>query len=319
MSLVLHCPSCSSRYQVTDSTAGKRVRCQKCGTNFTASSAGTLPELAPLQTVDPLGSLTGADLATLPAAPVSAPRPLSDNPIWGAALAPAPGWREAGVSNPSGGPTDTQMRLVCCGMLVLAAILAIASLALHASTGTVYLAVIVFLPLMLVLGIAGLISPNVVRAVGKYGGHLPLHYKAMGWGVMGIAFVLMALGPIAMFFAGFEPDRPGGRNQNPGLNRSQIATVRERIRTSYAASPNANVVRNVSFEVLWIKGSNPVGDAERTLSDVAGYVPGSFQLAADGKKAAFQYKGDKEMASQYALLLPGPTGLYITFEPQFAE
>jgi hypothetical protein len=62
---------------------------------------------------------------------------------------------------------------------------------------------------MLILGVAGLISPNVVRAVGKYGGHLPWQYKAVGWALMGLYFVILILLMVALFAAGFQPDRPG--------------------------------------------------------------------------------------------------------------
>jgi hypothetical protein len=60
-----------------------------------------------------------------------------------------------------------------------------------------------------VLGIAGLISPNTLRAMGKYGGHLPGHYKLIGWGLMGLTLLIMAVLAVAMFMSGFEPDRPG--------------------------------------------------------------------------------------------------------------
>ena len=109
------------------------------------------------------------------------------------------------VDAPPEGPTDMQMRLVCAGMIGLGLVLAIGSAILHANTGTVYLMAIVLIPLTLVLGIAGLISPNVVRACGKYGGHLPWQYKAIGWGVMGLTLVLMALLLGVLFSAGFKP------------------------------------------------------------------------------------------------------------------
>jgi hypothetical protein len=158
-----------------------------------------------------------------------------------------------------------------------------------------------------------------VRACGKYGGHLPWQYKAAGWGLIGLSFVLMIVLGFALFNAGFQPDQPWARHRGPGLDRNQTATVIERIRSSYAASPNADVVRTVSFPVFSINGPNPAGQAEQVLASVPGYVPGSFQLAADNKQATFQFKGEKEMAIQYALLLPGPTGIFIAFEPVFKE
>jgi predicted Zn finger-like uncharacterized protein len=312
MSLVIHCPSCATRYQVVESAQGKRVRCQKCGNSFTAAAAVPSPP-APPATSEPLDPLAGVDLSRLPALP-AAPAHQVVNPL------PRPGFAaawNAGVSNPSGGPTDTQMRLVCCGMLALAIVISIGSLVMEATQGAVFLGIVIFIPLMLVLGITGLISPNVVRACGKYGGHLPGHYKLLGWGVMGLSFLLMILMLIGFLLAGFEPDRPGARNRKPGLTRSETAKVIERISKSHQAS--SDVVRKVSFPVLWIKGSNPAADAERVLATVPGYVGGSIQISADQKAISFQYKGAKEIANQYALLLPGPTEIYMAFTPEFEE
>lgn len=218
MSLIISCPNCSKRYQVADKLGGKRVRCQQCGTDFTVATMAISPP-APLATTD---MWTDADLSQMPVLPASGPlRSGSAQP--------------AGVSNPSGGPTDAQMRLVCCGMLALALVLSVGTVAMEAAQGTVVLGIVVLVPLMLVLGVAGLISPNVVRAVGKYGGHLPWHYKAIGWGVMGLSLLLMILLTICLFFAGFRPDRPGNRSQKPGLTRSQTTSVIARIHT-----PSAN-------------------------------------------------------------------------------
>jgi predicted Zn finger-like uncharacterized protein len=324
MPLVIHCPSCTKRYEVADTMRGKRVRCQQCGNVFTAASAAASAPAPPVIS-EPLDQLAGVDLSQLPAMPALPPLGSSTNPLGKTGIS-APAYvparsnaASARISNPSGGPTDLQMRLACCGMLALGIAIIVGSLALEATQGTVYLGILILAPLMLVLGVAGLISPNVVRAVGKYGGHLPWHYKAIGWGVMALCFLLMILLMIGLFAAGFQPDRPGSRNQTPGLTRSQTATVLERIRKSYEASRNADVVRTVSFPVFSIHGPSPESDAERVLSPVPGYVAGSFQLSADQKTASFRYKGDKEIANQYALLLPGPTGVFIAFTPTFEQ
>jgi predicted Zn finger-like uncharacterized protein len=305
MSLVIHCPNCSRRYQVADSFGGKRVRCQQCGTTFTAAVASSTPAPTAANDVFVADALTGADLSQFSALPASSPSP-HVRPV------------KATVSNPSGGPNDVQMRLVCCGMVALAFLVVLGSVAMEAAQGIVYLGVVAFVPLMLVLGVTGLISPNVVRAVGKYGGHLPGHYKAIGWGVIGLSFVLMVAMGVGLFLVGFEPDRPGARNR-PGLSRSETATVLERIRTSYETSPNMGLVRNVSFPVFSINQPNPEAAAEQALATAPGYVSGTFRISADRKKVSFQYKGEKEIANQYALLLPGPTGIYLAFTPEFEE
>ena len=52
----------------------------------------------------------------------------------------------------------------------------------------VYLFAIALGPFAVMFGIAGLISPNVLRSAGKYGSHLPIGYK-----LTAAAFGLVAL------------------------------------------------------------------------------------------------------------------------------
>jgi predicted Zn finger-like uncharacterized protein len=216
MPLVIHCPKCAKRYQVADATAGKQVRCQQCQTTFVAAAQAPAP--APL---DPLGvndPLAGADLsrlsaANLPAAalPSTTANPLGA-PVRSAASSfypAAPAAASTGVSNPSGGPTDAVMRMISGGMLAAGIIMVVGSIAMNAANQGVYLAVIGLAPLALILGTAGLICPNVVRAVGKYGGHLSWHYNAIGYGLLGLYFVILILLMVGLFMAGFRPDRPG--------------------------------------------------------------------------------------------------------------
>jgi len=201
MSLSIQCPSCGAQYQVGDDTQGKRVRCKQCQQVFSALVAAPVAAapLSPLGASSPLDPLGGVDLSQFPTLPAAtAPRfsPLPSQPAWA---------NSGGPTGPPEGPTDMQMRLVSGGMLGLGVILAVGSVIMHANTGTVYLMAVALIPLSLVLGIAGLISPNVVRACGKYGGHLPWQYKVIGWGLMGLSFVLMALLMIALFSGGFKP------------------------------------------------------------------------------------------------------------------
>jgi len=216
MPLAIQCPQCSKRYQVADAVAGKQVRCQQCQTAFVASPApSAVAAPAPLAPPDPFagndplgranplgsGHQLGSTnpLGTLPAASPTNFYPAAPRPSLG------------GVSNPSGGPTDVVMRMISGGMLAAGIIMVVASIAMNAANGTVYLAVIGLAPLALILGTAGLICPDVVRAVGKYGGHLSWHYKAIGYGLMGLYFVVLILLMVGLFMAGFQPDRPGMR------------------------------------------------------------------------------------------------------------
>lgn len=217
MPLQIQCPKCAKRYQVADAVAGKQVRCQQCQTAFVAAAtppaaaAAPAPLAAPdpfaannpLGNANPLGSANplgdSNPLGTLPAAPTSSFYPTAPRPSLG------------GESNPSGGPTDSMMRLASGAMLGLGIVIVVGSIALLAATDTVYLFVVALAPLCVILGIAGLISPNVVRAVGKYGGHLSWHYKAIGYALLGLYFVILILMLIAFFALGFQPDRPGMR------------------------------------------------------------------------------------------------------------
>lgn len=216
MPLQIQCPKCAKRYQVADAVAGKQVRCQQCQTAFVAVATPppaaapaplTLPDPFaandPLGKANPLGSANplGASnpLGALPAAPASSFYPAAPRPSLG------------GVSNPSGGPTDAMMRLASGAMLALGVVIIVGSIALLAATDSVYLFVVALAPLCIILGIAGLIDPNVVRAVGKYGGHLSWHYKAIGYALLGLYFVILILMLIAFFALGFQPERPGMR------------------------------------------------------------------------------------------------------------
>jgi hypothetical protein len=60
---------------------------------------------------------------------------------------------------------------------------------------------------MLLLGITGLISPNVVRAGGKFGGHLPWQYKAIFYALMGLWIVIAIAITVGLIAGGFRPER----------------------------------------------------------------------------------------------------------------
>ena len=206
MPLVIACPKCGKKYQVGDNVAGKQVRCQQCSTAFTA----TAPQPAKPIAVDPLADLSLANLPTSAAPnplgaasnPLGAPiRPLGAAP----AGAPQPSWNSQGVSNPSGGPNDTTMRLVSVGMAALGLFLLGINYVLDQVKGEIYVAPLLLAPLVLILGIAGVISPNVVRAAGKYGGHLPWQYKAIGYGLMALSLIVTLVLVVMVISGGYRP------------------------------------------------------------------------------------------------------------------
>ncbi|MDA1050957.1 MAG: hypothetical protein O3C40_10820 [Planctomycetota bacterium] len=216
MSHIIECPNCAKHYQVADSSLGKGVRCQQCGATFTVAIAATSSPSAPQSDSDPFDLLAGVDLSQFPTVPTSVPSHGGANPL-GSYAGSNPG--SAGVSNPSGGPTDARMRLAACGSLAFGIVLIVGSLVLQAVTGSVFMIVLGLVPLMFVLGITGLISPDVVRAIGQYGGHLPSYYKIIGRGLLGSSILLIFPIMIGLYVAGYRTDtprpRPRVRQVNP--------------------------------------------------------------------------------------------------------
>lgn len=188
MPLSIACPQCKKTYRVGDETAGKQVRCQQCSTVFIAQQIGQQPA-APAP--DPL-----AELAALPA--VADPLgPRLASPAQGRAVRPA--------SPAPEGPSDAMMRLVSAGLFLLGLVMLAATFVMDRTQGAIYLGPLALAPLALILGVAGMISPDVVRAAGKYGGHLPWQYKAVAWGLMGLCAVITLLLIAGVMMSGYRP------------------------------------------------------------------------------------------------------------------
>src|SRR5688572_9763920 len=118
MSFVIQCSQCAARYQVADGASGKIVRCGQCGNNFTAAP---MPSPA---APDPLWSALPQASPPHPAANPSQATGYATWPPPPAGWSPQlPGGVNYGVSNPSGGPTDSTMRIVSGVMLALGVIL----------------------------------------------------------------------------------------------------------------------------------------------------------------------------------------------------
>lgn len=177
MPLTITCPQCEKSYRVGDQTAGKQVRCQQCHAVFVAQAAAPLP--------DPL-----ADIVALPAAP---------NPLGARATMP-----QQPPDDAPAGPSDAAMRIVSAGMTVLGLVLLLATFVMDQTQGMIYLMPLAIAPLSLILGVAGMISPNVVRAAGKYGGHLSWHYKAVAWVLMGLCLVITLLLLAGVMLSGYQ-------------------------------------------------------------------------------------------------------------------
>jgi hypothetical protein len=214
MPISLSCPSCNKPYSVPDVLAGKQVRCQQCSHVFTVAPPQTLA-LQPTA-LDPL---FGADLpplgaplpsaALLPAAGLGTPLSPGGRPL---GFAPpidpyAPSAYGGPAAPPLEGPTDFQFRMGSLAAIGIALLLIGICVGSYLFDGSVFLYPLLLAPLLVLVGIAGLIDPNVCRALGKYGTHLPFTYKLIACGLMGIWFVIVIILVIVMVNMGFKPGR----------------------------------------------------------------------------------------------------------------
>jgi len=163
------CEHCGRRYQVQPKMSGRAVKCKVCGHQFTIPHA----ESSPLQ----------ESAANMPIE-TGVPSPITS------ATNDAP---NNNFPTASEGPSDKVMRLVAGGMIIGSMLLLGLNHATAVMNDEVYLFALALGPFALTLGIAGLISPNVLRAAGKHGKHLPLGYKstAAAFGLAGLLLCLL--------------------------------------------------------------------------------------------------------------------------------
>lgn len=168
MSVRVTCPQCGQGYDVAETMLGSRVQCRKCQAAFVVQVPAAAGPLPPAYGAPPPGP------AGLGGAPMAGP------------------WSNGPAQQ---GPTDRQFRL---GSAVLIPIVGLGMLAALFGAQHVNLAVVTVVclgPFGIFFGIAALIDPNIVRAAGKFGSHLPSRYKWIAAGV-GLAALLCSL-PLA--------------------------------------------------------------------------------------------------------------------------
>ncbi|MDP6446270.1 MAG: hypothetical protein QF805_20940, partial [Pirellulaceae bacterium] len=124
---------------------------------------------------------------------------------------------------------------------------------------------------------------------------------------------------LTVFLPRYQSGGSFSSSRRSGLSRSQLATVEERIRASRESSPDADVLRNVSFPTFSQIGRLDDAKAEQVLAELPGYVPGSFLYDARGRKLSFQYRGAKEIARQYGLVLASQAKVIMSFTPTFHD
>ncbi len=162
------CDHCAKQYQVEPDLAGRTVKCKACGQSFTIS--------------DIKAASKEDSVADLPGEPLPPTR----------VLRTAPTRNTASVE----GPSDNMMRLVSGGMILAGLVLMGVNHAKAVMDDEVYIIALILGPFALAFGVAGAISPNVVRAAGKYGKHLPSHYK---WIAGAVGLVALSIGFLLMF------------------------------------------------------------------------------------------------------------------------
>jgi hypothetical protein len=163
-------------------------------------------------------------------------------------------------------------------MIGFAAALIIVSMLIQAFTGTVFLIVLGLVPLLFILGIAGLISPNVIRGMGQHGGHLPSHYKFIGWGVTGFSILLMIPIMILMYQAGFRTNVP-----RPKPRLRQVAPPASSRPIDQVAKQNGTPSVAADARIAKRRKSYPVSIA---VPDHSVFVPADAKLNAGTKLEA---------------------------------
>ena len=116
--------------------------------------------------------------------------------------------------------------------------------------------------------------------------------------------------------SGMEPPSmlaPGTPSQAMSAEHRQgIHAILER-----QAKSGKNELVTARVEVFAVLGNDPNTAAEKCLTDLPGYVPGSFKLALDQKSITYQYRGDRENALSYASVLSADAGIMIRFQATF--
>jgi hypothetical protein len=86
-------------------------------------------------------------------------------------------------------PIPPYVRLVSLGLAIAAGIGLLINHFAVSAAGTASLMLLAIGPLGLFLGIGGAIEPKILWSMGKYGEHLPVTYKIIGFalGVLGLA------------------------------------------------------------------------------------------------------------------------------------
>lgn len=170
------CDNCGKTFAMRPELLGKRVKCSGCGNVFVVEQ----------QTCD------------FPASDVVTQRTEMTQP--GSSVPDVEAARESSLFHMDWerGPTDRQFRVgsvVGIAMTILGTLLVLS----FERFGIKGLIILALGPFVVFYGFAALVDPNIARAVGKYGKHLPTRYKIIG-GVIGLAALAVSGGMSAWLY-----------------------------------------------------------------------------------------------------------------------
>ena len=164
------CEQCGKTFAMRPELLGKRVKCAGCGNVFVVNEQ---PRNSP-----------STDVVLHPTEMAQPESPVPD--VEGATESSLFHW------DSERGPTDRQFRV---GSLFVIAVTILGTLLVISFErfGIKGLVILALGPFVVFYGLAALVDPNIVRAVGKYGKHLSTRYKIIG-GVIGVAALAVSGG-----------------------------------------------------------------------------------------------------------------------------